>query len=197
MSIQTKIIMLALCLPVTGWAGVYKCVDAAGQVHYQSSPCTEDTQATQINTKTGGQVDLNALESQKALAAEEKKQAQAQQQAEEKARLEAIEQRKKLTLEQQALTGALVKQNPLQFSAYAIPPYDPDTLPELIKPFEERLPDVEQFRRLAAQKALATGECQRVEADELNKKSTQDQLVVMINCSSGKTYYYNESDLSE
>ena len=197
MNIKTRIILLALCLPIHSWAGVYKCIDATGQSHYQSSPCTNETQATQINTKTGSQVDLNALENQKVLADEQKKQLEAQQKADEKARVEAIEQRKKLTQEQNALTTAMIKQNPMQFSAYAIPPYDPDDLPKLIKPFEDRLPDIEKFRRLAAQKALATGQCQRVEADELNAKSTKQQLVILINCSSGKSYYYNDSDLIE
>jgi len=197
MTLQTKIILMALCLPTSSWAGVYKCIDASGQTHYQSSPCTEAAQATQINTKTGSQLDLDALENQKALAAEEKKQLEAQQQAEEKARLDAIALRKKLTREQNETTQAMIKENPMQFSAYAIPPYDPDELPQQIKPFEERLPDIEKFRRLAAKKALASGQCQRVEADELNAKSTKEQLVILINCSSGKTYYFNESELTE
>lgn len=197
MTRHIKIVLMATCLPFHSWAGVYKCTDAAGQTHYQSSPCTEEAQAVQINTKTGSKVDLNALENQKLQAAEQKKQEEAAQQAEEQARLDAIAQRKKSVHAQHELTQAMIKQNPMQFSAYAIPPYEPDDLPKLVKSFEERLPDIEKFRRLAAQKALASGQCQRVEADELSPKSTKELLIVMINCSSGQTFYYDESQLTE
>ena len=136
-------------------------------------------------------------ETEKAQAAAQKKQQELQQQTEEQARLDGIARRKQLARAQSELTQALIKQNPALFSAYAIPPYDPEHLPAGIKPFEERLPDIEKFRRLAAQKALASGQCQRVEADELNAKTTKDQLVFLINCSSGTAYYFNESELTE
>ena len=42
--------------------------------------------------------------------------------------------------------------------------------------YESRLPEIERFRRQAAQKALETGKCQRVEADELNSKSKVGSL---------------------
>ena len=197
MAIKIRIVLMVLCFSSNGWAGVYKCIDATGNSHYQSSPCDEGAQALEIDTKTGGQVDLDALESQRALVAKQKEQQEAQRNAEEKARLDVIVLRKKLAQEQDELTQAMIKQNPTRFSAFAIPPYDPHKLPKLVKPFEERLPDIEKFRRLAAQKALATGDCQRVESDELNAKSLKEQLVFMVNCSSGRTYYYNESELAE
>ena len=197
MILKQPIILIALCLPFNCWAGVYKCTDGDGRTHYQSSPCTEEDKAVQINTKTGTQVDLEALENAQAESAKQKTQLQAQLQAEEQARLDAIAQRKQMVREQHQLTQTLIKQNPTQFSAYAIPPYDPENLPNLIKAFEDRLPDIEKFRRLAAQKALATGRCQRVEADELNAKSSKEQLMFLINCGSGASYYFNESELAE
>lgn len=197
MIIKQPIILIALCLPFNCWAGVYKCTDGDGRTHYQSSPCTEEDKAVQINTKTGTRVDLDALENAQAESAEQKKQLQAQLQAKEQARLDAIARRKQLVSEQHEMTVTVIKQNPTQFSAYAIPPYDSENLPNLVKPFEERLPDIEKFRRLAAQKALATGQCQRVEADELNAKSRMGQLVFLVNCSSGASYYFNESELTE
>lgn len=192
-----QILLLSLCFSFNAWGGVYKCTDASGHTDYQSSPCTDDRKAVQINPKTGSKVDLNELENQKTEEAEQKKQLQAEQQAEEQARLEAIAQRRQQAQAQNELTQALIKQNPMQFSAYAIPPYDPDKLPKWFKPFEHRLPDIEKFRRLAAQKALATGQCQRVEADELNAKSTTESLVFLINCSSGSSFYFNEFELKE
>lgn len=194
---KSPILLICLSFPVASWAGVYKCTDATGNTHYQSSPCTEESKAVQINTKTGSRVDLTEIESRKTLENEQKKQFEAQKQAEEHARLDAIAQRKHAAIQEHELTQAMIKQNPNQFSAYAIPPYDPDKLPNSVKPFEERLPEIERFRRLAAQKALANGKCQRVEADELNAKSTQEQLIFLINCSSGASYYFNESELTE
>lgn len=197
MTIKPQILLIALCLPVNSWAGVYKCTDSDGRTHYQSSPCIEQDKAVQINTKTGSKVDLDALQKAQAEVVQQQKQLQAEQQAAEQARLDAIAQRKQLAREQNELTQVMIKQNPTQFSAYAIPVYDPENLPDLVKPFEERLPDIEKFRRLAAQKALAIGRCSRVEADELNAKSTKAQLVILINCSSGASYYFNESELTE
>lgn len=190
-------LLLALCFSFNAWAGVYKCTDAEGRTDYQSSPCTENAKAVQINTRTGSKVDLYELKNQQVQADEQKKQQESQQQAEEQARLEAISQRKQLAREESELTLALIKKNPMQFSAFAIPPYDPDKLPQAVKPFEERLPDIERFRRFAAQKALASGNCQRVEADELNVKSKKDMLVILVNCSSGASFYFNETELTK
>ncbi|WP_445367236.1 DUF4124 domain-containing protein [Methylomonas sp. BW4-1] len=187
--------VFALCLSADSWAGVFKCTDATGHTNYQSSPCTVEHKAVQMNTKTGSSVDLNALERQQAAEAELKKQQSAQEQAEQQAKLDAIAKNKQDARVQSEMTQTLIKQNPMQFSAFAIPPYDPEKLPAQVKPFETRLPDVEKFRRLAAQKALASGECQRIETDELTGKSKPDQLNFLINCSSGKTFLFNEADL--
>ncbi len=192
---KNLVYVFALCLSFDSWAGVYKCTDASGHTDYQSSPCAHEHKSVQINPKTGGSVDLTAKEQQQALSAEQQKQLEQQKQAEEQARLDAIAERKKLAQAESELTQTLIKQNPLQFSAYAIPAYDPDKLPGLVKQFESRLPDIEKFRRLAAQKALATGKCQRVEADELNLKSTQESLVFLVNCSSGASFHFNEAEL--
>ncbi|MCQ8118368.1 DUF4124 domain-containing protein [Methylomonas rosea] len=187
--------VFALCLSAESWAGVFKCTDATGHTNYQSSPCTVEHKAVQMNTKTGSSVDLNALERQQAAEAELKKQQSAQEQAEQQAKLDAIAKNKQDARVQSEMTQTLIKQNPMQFSAFAIPPYDPEKLPAQVKPFATRLPDVEKFRRLAAQKALASGECQRIETDELTAKSKLDQLNFLINCSSGKTFLFNEADL--
>lgn len=192
---KNLVFVFALCLSFDSWAGVYKCTDASGHTDYQSSPCSEEHKAVQMNTKTGGSVDVSAQEQQQALSAEQQKQQELQKQAEEQAKLEEIAQRKRLAQAESELTQTLIKQNPQQFSAYAIPTYDPDKLPALVKQFESRLPDIEKFRRFAAQKALATGKCQRVEADELNLKSKQDLLVFLVNCSSGGSFYFNETEL--
>ena len=189
-------IIFALCLAGNSWAGVYKCTDKDGKTDYRSSPCTEnDKAAMQMNTKTGSSVDLDAAEKMRAQEAEEKKQQELQQQSEQQAKAEEIARRKQLAQAEYEVTKAVIQKNPMQYSAYAIPVYDPEKLPALVKSFEERLPDVEKFRRLAALKALAGGKCQRVEADELNSKSSMDNLVILVNCSSGAALYYNEKEL--
>lgn len=194
---KNLLLLFTLFLPFDAWAGVYKCTDADGRTDYQSSPCTENHKAVQINPRTGSKVDLNELENRQVQTNEQQKQLEMQKQAEEQALLDAIAARKQAAKAESELTLALIKSNPMQFSAFAIPPYDPDNLPAGVRPFEARLPDIEKFRRLAAQKALATGQCQRVEADELNAKSTNEQLVFLVNCSSGAAYYFNESELKE
>ncbi|WP_347988432.1 DUF4124 domain-containing protein [Methylomonas sp. AM2-LC] len=188
--------VFTLFLTFDSWAGVFKCVEASGHIYYQSSPCTSEHQAVQINPKTGATLDLNELEQQKALNAEQKKQQELQELAEKNAKIEKFAQIKQQAKAEIKVTQDLIKENPLQFSAYAIPAYDPDNLPERIKPFESVLPEVEKYRRKAAQKALATGKCQRVEADELNGKSKPDSLVFLINCSSGSNFYFNQAELN-
>ncbi|WP_031434247.1 DUF4124 domain-containing protein [Methylomarinum vadi] len=188
---KTLLILAALFSSVSV-AGVYKCTDVSGNTTYQSSPCEDLNEAFEMNVKTGSAVDLNQQRKQQELAEEEKLRLQQQEQQ----RLQQIKQRKKAALAESELTQKLIKNNPRQYSAFAIPPYDPDKLPELVKKFEERLPEIEKFRRLAAQKALASGQCSRVEGDELNIKSTMEHFVFQIECSSGKSFFYNETDLT-
>jgi hypothetical protein len=194
---RNRIFIFALCLAGNSWAGVYKCTDAEGRTDYRATPCTQEGKAAQMNTKTGGSVDLNAEEKRRAQEAEQKKQQEMQDLAQQQAQIEEIAQRKKHAEAQYELTREMIKQSQMQFSAYAIPRYDPEKLSPLVKIYEERLPEVEKFRRLAAKKALATGKCQRVEADELNVKSTKESLVVLVNCSSGASFYFNETELKE
>lgn len=190
-------LVIALCLSADCRAEVYKCTDATGHTNYQSSPCTEEHKAVQMNTRSGTSVDLDALEKQKNAQLELQNQQSQQAIAEQQAKVDAEIQRRKDAKNQSELTQNLIKQSPLQFSAFAIPAYDPDKLPPPIKAFESRLPDIERFRRIAAQKALNSGECQRVEADELTAKSKLDQLVFLINCSSGKSFTFNETELTQ
>lgn len=89
----------------------------------------------------------------------------------------------------------LIKNNPDKFSPYAIPPYVPEKLPDLVKLYQTRLADIERLRRQAAEKALVSGQCIRVESVELDSKSTKDALLFAINCSSGKSFYFKEQEL--
>jgi hypothetical protein len=187
---------MGLFLSAGSWAEVFKCADSTGHIHYQSQPCKEEHKALQLNPKTGSSLDLNEQERQKAINAEQRKQQELQRLAEENAKMEVASQIKEQARAESKLTQTMVKQNPLQFSAYAIPAYDPDKLPDYVKPFGDKLPDIEKYRRLAAQKALATGKCQRVESDELTNRSKPDALIFLINCSSGANLYFNQTELN-
>ncbi len=172
-------------------AGVFKCTDEWGKTTYQSDPCTKETKAIEMNIKTGKQTNLADAEKKKALETELKKQQEVIQK-----QLDEMEGQRKIdAAEQSAQNQLLIKNNPIQYSAYAIPPYLSGKLPALVKQYENRLPDIEKFRRLAALKALATGECKRVEADKLSEQSKADLLVFSVDCSSAKRFNFNETEL--
>ncbi len=193
--IKVNLIITISLISFNAVAGVYKCTDIQGNTSYQSSPCAEEKQALKIDMKTGGATNLTLAEKQKKaqLAAEQAN--KEQQEALKKLNEKKEAKRLKDSAEQSALNQQLIKDNPVQFSAFAIPPYLPDQLTPLVKLHEARLPEIEKFRRLAAQKALKTGECKRVESDQLSIRSKPDQLVISIDCSSAKTFYYSESEL--
>ncbi|MCF6251463.1 MAG: DUF4124 domain-containing protein [Methylococcaceae bacterium] len=174
-------------------AGVYKCTDREGNTSYQSAPCTNENNATEIDLQTGGSKNLSIGLKQREVQLELEK----QQKAEKQKKIAQQKQQKKEAAEQSAMNQQLIKDNPIQFSPFAIPPYVTGKLQGLAKNYQSRLPEIEKFRRLAAQKALATGGCKRVEADELSIKSTDDLLVFAVDCSSAKTFFYNEKELIE
>jgi hypothetical protein len=176
-------------------AGIYKCTGANGDTEYRSGPCETGHSNVEINIKTGASTNLDDKNSQQALAQKE------QQAALEKQKLEQDELlRKQANISREAINESaknqfLIKNNPDKFSAYAIPPYVPEKLPDLVKPYQSRLPEIEQLRRQSAEKALASNQCIRVESVEINSKSTKDALVFLVNCSSGKSFYFKEQEL--
>jgi hypothetical protein len=191
-----RVIFIA-CITSSALADVYRCTDAEGHHFYQSGTCPDEVQVIQMNPRTGNSLDLTAQEMQNAQQVEQKKQQLAQEKAQQEAASAAIVLRNQQARAEYALTQEMIKKNAAQFSAYAIPVYDPDALPNFVKPYESRLVEIETFRRRAAQKVLGAGQCQRVESDELSSKSAPGNLVFMINCSSGATFYLNEQELGE
>ena len=192
--VQSIVVMLVATLfSGISYSGVYKCTDDQGNTAYQSSPCALENKALEIDIKTGGKTDISLQLKQKEQEQEDLK----QQEAEQKKQVEQETQRKKDLAEQSEINQQLIKNNPIQFTAFAIPPYTLNKLPELVKKYEVRLPEIEKFRRFAAQKALSTGECKRVEAANLSVKSKPEQLVFSINCSTAKTFYFNEAELEK
>jgi hypothetical protein len=173
---------------VSAFAGVYKCTDVNGKTNYQSKPCALEHKTAQINIKTGITTEPD----------QEKKDLEQQKQDEKLEQEQALKKQTQLkqdAMDESAKNQFLIKNNPEKFSAFSIPPYVPDQLPDLIKNFQPRLPDIERFRRQAAEKALASGRCTRVEASELHNKSTKKTLVFSVDCSSGKNYQFTEQEL--
>jgi len=177
------------------FAGVYKCTDINGKTAYRENPCAEGNSNIKLNVKTGSSVNLNEVQKQQN---EQKQQQQAlldQEKLEKEQLLQKQAKLKQDAIDESAKNQFLIKSNPQKFSPFAIPPYKPDQLPELVKLHQDRLPDIERMRRQSAEKALASGQCVRVEAVELNIKSTKNALVFLVDCSTAKRFYYTEQEL--
>ena len=176
-------------------AGVYKCTDANDNTEYRSTPCQVGRQNVELNIKTGTGINLDVTNKQQILEQKEQLAKQEQQKIEQDKIDKTQADINKDAMSESAKNQLLIKNNPDKFSAFSIPPYVPEKLPNLVKPYQSRLNVIERLRRQAAEKALASNECIRVESDELNSKSTKDALTILINCSSGKSFYFNEQEL--
>ncbi len=183
--------VLAACFAVSANAEIYKCTDDSGNTSYQAKPCREKSRAYALDTRTGSHVAVKAKEDQK-LQQELKRQ---QQELEKQKKRQLEQQWSAAAKVEQDITLALIQKNPKKFSIYAIPPYQINQLPPVAQQFKPRLPDIERLRRLAAQKALASGQCTRVESDQLSPRSKKGKLIVLVDCSSGKSFYFSETEL--
>ncbi len=188
-------LFLGLVFSLQPWADVYKCTDAAGNKIYKAVPCAEGQKKVELNVKTGSKTDLNAMESQQNLSKQEQEAKAAQKKQEEEQSRQKINQLKQNSADETAKNQFLAKNNPQKYSAFAIPPYQYDQLPPLVKSYQDRLPDVERMRRESAEKALATGQCGRVESSVLSEKSNKQGLVFLVDCSSAKKFYLTEREL--
>lgn len=176
-------------------AGIYKCTDAIGNTKYRPTPCQAGNTNVEINLKTGSTTNLDEKNKQESLAKQEQQAALEKQKLDKEQLLKNQANLNREANEESVKSQLLIKNNPIQYSAYAIPPYLPGKLPDLVKTYQDRLPEIERLRRQAAEKALASGQCIRVESAELNSKSTKVALMFLINCSSGKPFYINEQEL--
>ncbi|NOT11667.1 MAG: DUF4124 domain-containing protein [Methylococcaceae bacterium] len=177
-------------------AGIYKCTDSEGNTKYLSKPCAVGDKNIQINLKTGATTDLNKKQSEEELKQKEEQAKTEQQKLEEQAQQQRQEKLLNDANQESAKNQFVIKNNPDKYSAYAIPPYVPDNLSALVKTYQDRLSDIERMRRQAAEKALNSGQCARVESSELNIKSKKNTLVFLVDCSSGKHFYFTELELT-
>lgn len=191
------LLILGLLFSIPLSAGVYKCTDANGKKIYRAVPCAEGQSNLELNVKTGSSTDLIAKEQQQVVSQQEQEIKEAQKKQEEEEKLQKLAQLKQSALDETAKNQFLIKNNPDKFSAFAIPPYKYDDLTPFVKTFQYRLPDIERLRRQAAEKSLATGECGRVESVELSEKSTKDDLVILVDCSTAKKFYLSEKELGK
>jgi hypothetical protein len=176
-------------------AGIYKCSDVNGKTEYRSNPCETGRSNVEINVKTGASTNLDDKNKQQTLAQKEQQAALEKQKLEQEQILKKQANTNREAINESAKNQFLIKNNPDKYSAYAIPPYVPEKLTDLVKTYQDRLPEIERLRRQAAEKALASGQCIRVESAELDSKSTKDALMFLINCSSGKSFYFKEQEL--
>lgn len=188
--------ILGLLILTESSAGVYKCTDASGKKIYRASPCGEGQSKVELNVKTGGSKDLVALEKEQALTKQEEELRAEQKKLAEEQEAQKLAQLKQDAINESAKNQFVVKSNPQRYSAFAIPPYKYDDLSTLVKPYQNRLPDIERMRRQAAERGLATNQCGRVESVELSEKSTKEILLIVVNCSSAKEYIFSEQELN-
>lgn len=180
------------------FAGVYKCTDSNGKNVYRSSPCSEQGYSNaEVKLNTGSVIDLDKQKAQEALKQKQEQAMLEQAKLEQEQLAQKQAQLKQETLKESDINQALIKSNPEQYSAFAIPPYVPEKLSAFVKIHEQRLPEIERLRRQAAEKALASNQCGRVEAVELSERSTQDALVILADCSSAKKFYFTEQELAK
>ncbi len=189
--------ILGSLFSVCAAAGVYKCTDANGGTEYRSNPCPPGRNNIQINVKTGSSTDLDEQEKRQILEQKKEQAALEQQKSEQQQLLKKQANINREAIDESAKNQVLIKNNPDKYSAYAIPPYIPEKLPDLVKNYQARLAEIERLRRQAAEKALASGQCIRVESAELNSKSSKDALVFLIDCSSAKKFYFTEQELTK
>jgi hypothetical protein len=191
------LLLLGSLFAIQASAGVYKCTDANGKTDYRSKPCNFGLSAVEINVKTGGSLNLDQEAQKNQAQQQEQEQKQTQEQIEQKLAQQKLDKLKQDSKTESDKNQFLIKSNPDKFSAFAIPPYSYDQLPSLVKDYQNRLPEIERFRRQAAEKALASQQCIRVESVELNTKSTQSALVFLVDCSTGKGIYFTEQQLAK
>jgi hypothetical protein len=189
---RITLLILGSLFSTCTFAGIYKCTDVNGKTNYQSKPCDPEHKTVQINVKTGGSSNNETDKDKEKQELEKKEQ---EENIEKEQVLKKQAQLKQDAMSESAKNQFLVKNNPEKFSAFSIPPYDLDQLPNLVKEYQTRLPDIERLRRQAAEKALASGQCNRVESSELDAKSIKKNLVFSISCSSGKILYFTEQEL--
>jgi hypothetical protein len=193
---KLTLLILVSLFSASASAAIYKCKDTNGNTRYRSSPCETGHENVRINIKTG-EPTTDDKDIRQDLAQKEQQAALKKQQLEQEQLLKKQANTNKDAINESAINQFLIKNNPDKFSAYAIPPYVPEKLPDLVKSYQYRLSDIERLRRQAAKKALASGQCIRVESAELHSKSSKDALMFLINCSSGKSFYFNEQELAK
>jgi hypothetical protein len=194
-----KFVLLILGCILSNYAiaGIYKCTDNSGNTKYLSKPCAEGDKNIEINLKTGSKTDLDEKQSEEESKKNQELAKSELEKLEEQAKIKKQELLFKAALDESKKNQIHIKNNPQQYSAFAIPPYLPTQLSALVKIHQDRLPDIERMRRQASEKALQSDQCTRVESSELNNKSTKDALVFYIICSSGKNLYISEQELAQ
>ncbi len=194
---KLTLVLLSILVSSYSQARIYKCTDGNGKKSYQKSPCENISNASEFNVNTGGSIAVPDKRKQELALEQQKTQEQARLDEIKRQEQEKKQQRINATLDENTKNLEIIKNNPKKFSAFAIPSYSLENHPPLFDDFIERLPDIQRYRRLAAIKALDSGECDRVEASSLNLKSTKKTLVFLVECSNTKRSYYKETELSK
>ncbi|MCX7096583.1 MAG: DUF4124 domain-containing protein [Methylococcales bacterium] len=194
---RLTVFILGSLFSIYASAGVYKCKDANGNTTYGSNPCEAGVDTVKIDVRTGSAIDLDKQARELEAAEKAKEAALEKQKLDQEASIKKQQAINSEAVIESGKNQLLIKTNPDKYSAYAIPPYSPDKLPELVKPHRARIAEIERLRRKAAETALASDQCKRVESVELHSNSSATTLVFYITCSSGKSFFFNDKELSK
>lgn len=76
-------------------------------------------------------------------------------------------------------------------------PYTPDQYPDTFREYGSRISDVERFRRLAAEKASRSEQCNEVIASEISSmQGSVQNMSFFVDCENGTRFRFNESELA-
>lgn len=80
---------------------------------------------------------------------------------------------------------------------YAITPYTPSGYPKTFAKYGNRMPELESFRRKAAEKAASNETCDRVELAEISDQGTYSNMQFFVDCANETRFRFSESDLMD
>lgn len=109
------------------------------------------------------------------------------------------DQEKKTGLKSQAAnpTNIANQQKKAEIPDYVLSPYTEESYPKTFAKYGNRMPELERFRKLAAEIAATNPECDKVIASEVSDRGTYSDMQFFVDCENMKRYRFSESELAQ
>ena len=85
---------------------------------------------------------------------------------------------------------------PPKIDEYVLTPYTRASWPKTFDKYGDRMPQLERFRRLAAEAAARNSECDKVIASEISDQGTYSSMQFFVDCENMKRFRFSESELT-